>query len=43
VRIHEGTIHQPGTSEGDPPRVASIPAARRMSDPPGSLRPRGGS
>jgi flagellar protein FlbD len=41
VRIHEGTVQQPGTCEGDPPRVASIPAARRFSDPPASIRSRG--
>jgi flagellar protein FlbD len=28
--------------EGDPPRVGSVPAARRMSNAPGSIRVRGG-
>jgi hypothetical protein len=41
VRVHEGTTRRPGTCEGDPPRVSSIPAARRWSDPPGSIRSRG--
>lgn len=41
VRTHEATVRQPGTCEGDPPRVASIPAARRFSDPPTGGRTRG--
>ncbi len=31
--------HPLGPVEGDPPRIGSIPAARRMSDRPGSIRP----
>ncbi len=41
LRVHEPTAQQPGTCEGDPPRVASIPAARRFSDPPVGSRSRG--
>jgi flagellar protein FlbD len=42
VRMTEPCIDRLGTLEGDPPRVGSVPAARRMSDPPGSIRLRGG-
>jgi flagellar protein FlbD len=42
VRMVEPTAHALGAIEGDPPRVASIPSVRRVSDPPGSMRFRGG-
>lgn len=42
VRMTEPSIERLGTLEGNPPRVGSIPAARRVSDPPGSIRLRGG-
>ncbi|HZU84539.1 MAG TPA: flagellar FlbD family protein [Polyangiaceae bacterium] len=42
VRMTEPCTDRLGTLEGDPPRVASVPAARRVSDPPGSIRLRGG-
>jgi flagellar protein FlbD len=31
--------HPLGAIEGDPPRVGSIPVARRLSERPGSMRP----
>ena len=42
VRMNEPGMERLGMVEGDPPRVGSIPAARRASDPPGSIRLRGG-
>jgi flagellar protein FlbD len=42
VRMTEPCVDRLGTLEGDPPRVGSVPAARRMSDRPGSIRVRGG-
>ena len=42
VRMTEPCIDRLGTLEGDPPRIGSVPAARRVSDPPGSIRLRGG-
>jgi flagellar protein FlbD len=42
VRMIEPGTDRLGTLEGDPPRVGSVPAARRMSAPPGSVRIRGG-
>jgi flagellar protein FlbD len=42
VRMTEPGTERLGVLEGDPPRVGSIPAARRVSDPPGSIRLRGG-
>jgi flagellar protein FlbD len=44
VRMTEPCSDPLGVLEGDPPRVASVPAARKASEaPPGSMRPRGGS
>lgn len=42
VRMSEPMAHAFGAIEGDPPRVGSIPAVRRMSERPGSVRPREG-
>lgn len=42
VRMIEPTHDRLGSLEGDPPRIGSVPAARRASDPPGSIRVRGG-
>jgi flagellar protein FlbD len=42
VRMVEPGSDRLETIDGDPPRVGSIPAARRMSNPPGSFRQRGG-
>lgn len=42
VRMVEPCADPLGTLEGDPPRLRSIPAARRMTEPPGSIRSRGG-
>lgn len=42
VRMTEPGVDRLGTLEGDPPRFTSAPSARRMSDPPGSIRVRGG-
>jgi flagellar protein FlbD len=42
VRMVEPCGDPLGVPEGDPPRFASVPAARRTSDPPGSIRLRGG-
>ncbi|MBV9945641.1 MAG: flagellar FlbD family protein [Myxococcales bacterium] len=42
VRMIEPGTERPGMQEGDPPRVGSIPAARRLSNAPGSIRVRGG-
>ncbi len=42
VRRTEPPTHLLGDVEGDPPRIASVPAMRRISDPPGSVRSRGG-
>ena len=42
VRMTEPCADPLGTLVGDPPRVASIPAVRRASDRPLSMRPRGG-
>ncbi len=42
VRIVEAKGDRLGPIEGDPPRFTSAPAAKRMSDPPGSIRLRGG-
>ena len=41
VRVVESGGQSVGV-DGDPPRVQSIPALRRLSDPPGSTRVRGG-
>ena len=41
VRMSEPCAHPLGVLEGDPPRFTSSPAARRLSDPPGSIRLRG--
>jgi flagellar protein FlbD len=39
IRMTEPGPEPLGVLEGDPPRIGSIiPAARRMSDPPGSIR-----
>lgn len=43
VRMGEPTADRLGALEGDPPRFTSVPAARRLSDPPASLRLRGGT
>jgi flagellar protein FlbD len=40
VRMTEPSGDRLGTLEGDPPRFTSVPAARRASDPPGSIRAR---
>jgi flagellar protein FlbD len=42
VRMIEPCADPLGTLVGDPPRVNVPPALRRHSDPPGSVRPRGG-
>ncbi len=42
VRAVEAGGHSLGASEGDPPRVGSIPAMRRLSEAPASIRVRGG-
>jgi flagellar protein FlbD len=42
VRMTEPNVDPLGTLVGDPPRIASVPATRRMSDAPGSFRHRGG-
>ena len=42
VRMTEPCLDPLGPLEGDPPRLGSIPAARRMTEPPGSFRSRGG-
>jgi flagellar protein FlbD len=42
VRVVEAGGQTIGAFEGDPPRVGSIPAARRLSEAPGSIRVRGG-
>jgi flagellar protein FlbD len=42
VRMTEPAVDRLGTLEGDPPRIGSVPAARRVSNPPGSIRLRGG-
>lgn len=42
VRMTEPAADRLGALEGDPPRFTSAPAARRVSDPPGSIRLRGG-
>ncbi len=42
VRAVEAGGQSLGRLDGDPPRVGSIPAARRMSEPPGVARVRGG-
>jgi flagellar protein FlbD len=43
VRMSEPRGERLGPIEGDPPRISQAPAARRlMSDPPGSIRLRGG-
>jgi flagellar protein FlbD len=42
VRMSEPRGERLGPIEGDPPRISHAPAARRMSDPPGSIRLRGG-
>jgi flagellar protein FlbD len=41
VRMTEPSQDPLGTFVGDPPRIASTPAARRVSEPPGSIRLRG--
>lgn len=42
VRMGEASSVPLGPIEGDPPRVASVPAMRRLSDIPGAARSRGG-
>jgi flagellar protein FlbD len=42
IRMIEPIADRLGPFEGDPPRFTTAPAARRMSDPPGSIRSRGG-
>jgi len=42
VRKVEPSGHPVGPELGDPPRAISHPAVRRASDPPGSVRLRGG-
>ena len=41
VRMIEPSPNVLGVTEGDPPRVGSIPALRRMSERPASIRVRG--
>jgi flagellar protein FlbD len=41
VRMTEPCVDPLGPLEGDPPRISGLPL-RRMSNPPGSVRPRGG-
>jgi flagellar protein FlbD len=43
VRMTEPGLDRLGTLEGDPPRFASVPASRRLSDPPAAIRLRGGT
>jgi flagellar protein FlbD len=42
IRMIEPCADPLGSLDGDPPRVAATPAVRRHSDPPGSVRTRGG-
>jgi flagellar protein FlbD len=42
VRMSEPRGERLGPIEGDPLRVSQPPALRRLSDPPGSIRLRGG-
>lgn len=42
VRAVEAGGQTLGSFEGDPPRIGSVPVARRMSEAPGSIRVRGG-
>jgi flagellar protein FlbD len=42
IRMIEPIADRLGPIEGDPPRFTMAPAARRASDPPGSIRSRGG-
>lgn len=42
VRVVDPSPQVLGITEGDPPRVGSIPAIRRMSERPASIRARAG-
>jgi len=42
VRWSEPRGERLGPIVGDPPRISQAPAAKRLSDPPGSIRLRGG-
>jgi flagellar protein FlbD len=42
VRMIDPCADPLGVFEGDPPRVTTVPLARRASERPGSMRPRGG-